>query len=92
MRNIRKIFRRNAYQQLNKDSYINVSFELQIVIYILGDIPINKRKESFEKLMKILLETFEMEEAFINSITEVINDKSPRIEIRNDHGWKKLFI
>ena len=62
MRNIRKIFRRNAYQQLNKESYINVSFELQIVIYILGDIPINKRKESFENVMKIFLETFEMNE------------------------------
>ena len=57
-----KIFSRNAYQQLNTKNYINVSFELQIIIYILGDIPINKRKESFEKVMKILLETFEMNE------------------------------
>ena len=65
MRNIRKIIRRNAYQQLNTENYINISFKLQIIIYILGDIPINKRKESFEKEMKILLETFEMDEVLI---------------------------
>ena len=92
MRNIRKIFRRNAYQQLNKESYINVSFELQIVIYILGDIPINKRKEAFEKIMKILYETFEMDEKLITSIKEVINDKSPRIEIIKDKDNKKFLF
>jgi len=92
MRNIRKIFRRNAYQQLNKDSFINVTFELQIVIYILGDIPINKREESFKKVMKILLETFEMNEELIKDINDVIKDKSPRIEIVKERGNKKFLF
>ena len=92
MRNIRKIFRRNAYQQLNKDSYINVTFELQIVIFILGDIPINRREVSFEKVMKILLETFEMDEISIKNIRDVIKDKSPRIEIIKERGNKKFLF
>ena len=92
MRNIRKIFRRYAYQILNKDSYINVSFELQLVIYILGEIPINKRMETFEKIKKLLLETFEMEENSIKEISEVINDKTPKVEIRSDYKNKKFLF
>ena len=91
MRNIRKIFRRYAYQILNKECYINVSFELQLVIYILGEIPINKRLEVFEKIKKILLETFEIEENLIQDITEVINDKA-KIEIRKDYKNQKFLF
>ena len=92
MRNIRKIFRRNAYQQLNQQSYINVSFELQVVIYILGEIPINKREEVFQKIMNVLIESFEMDENLINSIKEVINDKMPRIEARKEYKNKKFLF
>ena len=92
MRNIRKIFRRNAYQQLYPNSYINVSFELQIIIYILGETPINKRNEVFEKVMKKLIESFEMEDNLIKDIKEVINDKEPRVEIKKDLKNKKFLF
>ena len=92
MRNIRKIFRRYSYQMLNKESYLNVSFELQLIIYILGEIPINKRDDAFEKVKKILLETFEMEENLINEITEVVKDRTPRIEIKKEFKDKKFLF
>lgn len=86
MRNIRKIFRRNAYQQLNKNSYINVTFELQ------SDIPINRREASFGKVMKILLEIFEMDKISIKNFRAVIKDKTPRIEIIKERGNKKFYL
>ena len=92
MRNIRKIFRRNAYQQLNRESYINVTFELQIVIFILSNIPINKREDAFKKVMEILIETFEMNDELIENIKQVINDKSPRIEKRKEYKDKKFLF
>jgi len=47
MRNIRKIFRRNAYQQLNQNSYINVSSAINLTNKIIQLIP-KTNSETFE--------------------------------------------
>ena len=72
MRNIRKILRRHAYQQFYPKSYINVSFELQIVIYILSEIPKDKREDAFKELEIILAKTFKIEKKLIDNIRKVI--------------------
>ena len=91
MRNIRKILRRNAYQYFNEKKYINVRFELQLVIYILSEIPTTKRKEALSEVINILKKTFSPEPQLIKDITEVINSV-PRIEIRNINRENKRFL
>ena len=87
MRNIRKIVRRHSYQQHNINSYKNVSFELQIVIYILSEVPTIKRKEAFKELMEILKKTFNIDNDKAKKIEGVINGQ-PKIEnVKN-----KLFL
>ena len=87
MRNIRKIVRRHSYQQHNIKSYKNVSFELQIVIYILSEVPTNKRKEAFKDVMEILKKTFEIDNENVKNIENVINGV-PKI----DNDKNKLFL
>ena len=91
IRNIRKIVRRYSYQQFNEKSYINVSFELQIVIYILSEIPTDKRKEALKEILEILNKIFKPEESAITKIEEVINGP-PNIDKKNINNEEKIYL
>lgn len=93
MRNIRKILRRYSLQQfkVNSEGYINVSFELQLVIYILSEIPTNKRLEAFEEIKNILRDTFKMDIPSINDIEGVIKGK-PKIKKERINNVDKKFL
>ena len=91
MRNIRKILRRHLNQQQNEKSYINVSFELQIMIYILSEIPTEKRKEAYKEVMEMLNNAFKLDNSLIKDIEDVINGK-PRIEIISINNVSKTFL
>ena len=91
MRNIRKILRRHNNQKLNEKSYINVSFELQIMIFILSEVPTEKRKDAFKEVMEILKETFKIENSLAQEIEEVINGP-PKIEKKKINNIDKTFL
>lgn len=75
MKNIRKFLRKHPNQKLNEKSYINVSFELQIMIYILSEIPKEKRKEGLKEIMELLDKTFKMENSLVKDIEVDRNNK-----------------
>ena len=91
MRNIRKILRRHTYQKHNDKSFINVSFELQIMIYILSEVPTEKRKAAFKEVIELLKVAFEMNNELIRDIEEVING-IPKIERRMINTVEKKFL
>ena len=91
MRNIRKILRRHSYQQFNEKDYINVSFELQLVIYILGEIPKDKRLDAFNELKVILQKAFEIGKELMDNITEVITGPL-KVEEKNINRELKKFL
>ena len=91
MRNIRKILRRHSYQQFNEKDYINVSFELQLVIYILGEIPKDKRLDALNELKVILQKSFEIGKELMDNITEVITGPL-KVEEKNIDKELKKFL
>ena len=91
MRNIRKILRRHAFQQFYEKDYINVSFELQIVIYILSEIPKDKRVDAFKEIKDILQKSFEIEKELFDDITGVITGPL-KVEDKNINRETKKFL
>ena len=93
MRNIRKLFRRIRQQQINESSYLNITIEHQIVIYILGSIPggIEQKLIIFDKISEILKETFDLNDELKNKLKNCIESK-PRIIKKKLDGKEKLFL
>ena len=75
MRNIRKLFRRLQSQLIDSKSYIKITPEHQVVLFILQSIIPEKRIEVLEKILPIMENAFDLENIEKDNIINCI--KSP---------------
>ena len=87
MRNIRKLFRRLKSQQIEPESYIQITPEHHVVFFILQSIIPEKRIEVLDKILAIMESAFDLENEEKEDIIYCIKSP-PIIQKKNE----QLFI
>ena len=87
MRNIRKIFRRIKNQQINKESYKNITYEDQIVFFILQSIIPEKRLDILERIiLPIMKDSFDLKNDKKENIVKCIKS-TPKIKKNKNQSY-----